>query len=158
LQFTPRRLPSTASVRRLMHRLLPALTCLFGIVPGAAAAEPKVDFARDVRPILADNCFACHGPDEKARKAELRLRTQAALLDSKVIAPGKASTSEMFARVSAHDDTTMPPTKSGKKLTAAQIGTLKAWIDQGANWSAHWAFVAPVRPAVPEINNPNFDL
>ncbi|MDB5307325.1 MAG: Planctomycete cytochrome [Gemmataceae bacterium] len=125
------------------------------IVAPARSADPpgagrKIDFARDVRPILADNCFACHGPDEKTRKADLRLDTRDGLLGGHTVGPGPAAKSELVARVTAKDpDEVMPPPKSGKKLTPEQIATLKAWIDQGAPWSAHWAFAAPARPPVP---------
>src|SRR4051812_9761582 len=103
------------------------LTALLGAVlltPSSTCAEPavKVDFARDVRPILADNCFQCHGPDEKARKADLRLDTKYGLLAAK---------KHVIERVSSKDgDEKMPPPKSGKKLTAQQIATLKAWIEE----------------------------
>ncbi|HEY2911232.1 MAG TPA: c-type cytochrome domain-containing protein, partial [Gemmataceae bacterium] len=94
------------------------LLALFFFGSSFAAAAP-VDFARDVRPILADNCFQCHGPDAKARKADLRLDTREGLAEA---------TKEMLGRIAAKDaDEVMPPPKSGKKLTAAQIATLKAW-------------------------------
>jgi hypothetical protein len=118
----------------------------------AAPPEParKIDFNRDVRPILSDNCFHCHGPDEKARKAKLRLDTRDGLQEAKT---------DVLARVSANDPKElMPPAKSGKALTAEQIATLKAWVAQGANWSAHWAFTPPVRPAVPEIRNSKSEI
>ena len=103
------------------------------LVSPAFAAEP-VDFNRDVRPILADNCFTCHGPDEKSRKAELRLDTRAGLLAGKTVVPMKAGESKLLKRISAKDHAElMPPVKSGKKLTPAQIATLKTWVDQGAN-------------------------
>ncbi|MBA4187952.1 MAG: hypothetical protein C0467_08025 [Planctomycetaceae bacterium] len=120
--------------------------------PAVAGQPAKVDFNRDVRPILADNCFACHGPDEKTRKAKLRLDTKEGLLGSNSVVPGKPAESELIVRVTAHDGAElMPPAKSGKKMTAAQIATLKAWVEQGATWSAHWAFIAPVRPPSPGV-------
>jgi hypothetical protein len=124
-----------------------------------SAQSKKVDYNRDVRPILADNCFKCHGPDEKQRKAKLRLDTREGLLAAtsggNAVAPGHADKSEVIARITATEaNSVMPPPKTGKKLTPDQIATLKAWIDQGATWSSHWAFTAPRKPAVPTIDNP----
>ncbi|OWK39738.1 PSD1 and planctomycete cytochrome C domain-containing protein [Fimbriiglobus ruber] len=133
----------------------------FAAAAPAWAAEPvAIDFNRQIRPLLSDNCFACHGPDEKTRKAKLRLDTKDGLFaktdDGKVIVPGLAGQSELFARVSSADaDTVMPPPKFGKKLTPDQIKLLKTWIDQGANWSAHWAFgPLPRDVVVPAVSTP----
>ncbi|HKI35315.1 MAG TPA: PSD1 and planctomycete cytochrome C domain-containing protein [Gemmataceae bacterium] len=119
------------------------------------AAKPALDFTRQIRPILAENCFACHGPDDKARKAKLRLDTkEGALGHSGVIVPGKSAESNLIARVTSTDpDEHMPPVKSGKKLTSEQIELLRKWIDSGAPWSEHWAFVAPKRPALPNVKD-----
>jgi hypothetical protein len=114
------------------------------------AADPRPDFARDVLPILSDKCFQCHGPDEKARKADLRLDRKEDALQPPMIVPGKAAESEVYKRiVTTEARELMPPAKSNKKLTPAEIATLKGWIDQGAPWGQHWAFVKPERPAVP---------
>src|SRR5262245_47602750 len=122
-------------------------------VSAATAAEPApVDFARDVLPILSDNCYKCHGPDVKARKGDLRLDTKEDALrtENAVIVPGKSGQSELFRRIVTEDaDELMPPRKSNKKLTSTQIATLKRWIDGGAKWGQHWAFIAPVKPTVP---------
>jgi hypothetical protein len=122
----------------------------------SALAEEKVDFARDVLPILSDACFKCHGPDEKARRADLRLDTKADALDKNgPIVPGKSADSRLIERiVSADPDEVMPPPKSNKKLKPEQIATLKKWIDQGAAWGQHWSFVKPVRPPVPVSREP----
>ena len=126
------------------------------LAPGVALADPpaiasKVDFARDVRSILADNCFACHGPDEKSRKAGLRLDTRDGLLGGDAIVAGAAAKSELASRItSKNPDEVMPPPKSGKKLTTAQIATLTRWIDQGAAWTAHWSFIPPARTPIPK--------
>ncbi|HEV3385417.1 MAG TPA: PSD1 and planctomycete cytochrome C domain-containing protein [Gemmata sp.] len=125
------------------------------------AAQEKIDFARDVLPILSDNCFRCHGPDEKARKADLRLdRKEDALRStSPVIVPGKSTTSEMIKRVVSNDpDEIMPPAKANKKLSATQIAILQKWIDQGAIWGQHWSFVKPSRPAVPQLRNTSGEI
>ncbi len=126
-----------------MARRTTLLALLFVVATGRAA---PVDFNRDVRPILADNCFLCHGPGDTTRKADLRLDTRDGL---------RAATKELLARVTATDDKRrMPPAKSGKKLSDVQIATLKAWVDQGANWTGHWAFTKPIRPAIPATKHP----
>ncbi len=119
------------------------------------APKPAIDFTRQIRPILAENCFACHGPDEKKRRARLRLDTkEGALGHSGLVVPGKADESDLFARVTSKDAAEqMPPPKSGKKLTPAQIDLLRKWIDAGAPWSEHWAFVPPKRPALPKVKD-----
>jgi hypothetical protein len=116
----------------------------------AAAAGP-VDFDREIRPILANSCYACHGPDAKARKADLRLDSRADAVAAKAIVPGKAGESELIRRITASDpEEHMPPAKSKKPaLTAAQVELLKRWIDSGAKYSEHWAFAKLTRPAVP---------
>lgn len=125
---------------------------LFAAEPASASTD-KVDFNRQIRPLLADNCFACHGPDDKQRKADLRLdqREEAVGADRPVV-PGRSGKSELMVRVTSTDSSKrMPPPKSGKKLTPEQVDLLRRWIDQGAGWSEHWAFVRPVRPAVPAV-------
>ncbi len=124
----------------------------------AAPAGAKIDFNRDVRPILSNNCFQCHGPDEKTRKAKLRLDTKDGAATA--VVPGKPDASELIVRLTAsHDDTSlMPPAKTGKKLTAREIDVMKQWIKEGATFSAHWAYVRPVRPSVPEIRNTKFEI
>lgn len=121
---------------------------ILGTFAPAAAADPPVNFARDVQPILSEYCFHCHGPDQAARKGDLRLDTHKDALA--VVKPGKSADSELVKRVlSADPAETMPPPKSKKKLSPAQIETLKRWIDDGAKWGTHWAFAAPQRPLVP---------
>ncbi|MFO0797426.1 MAG: PSD1 and planctomycete cytochrome C domain-containing protein [Gemmataceae bacterium] len=130
---------------------------LLAFAPGSALADapPKVDFARDVLPILSDNCFACHGPDAKARKADLRLDTKDDAHASGSIVPGKSGESELYKRITSADPTeVMPPAKNIKQLTGQQKDVLKRWIDQGAPWGRHWAFEPPVRPPVPGSGNP----
>src|SRR5262245_26844121 len=146
------------------HRLLRAASLLVLIVlPGvtpALAAQP-VDFSREILPILSDNCFQCHGPDARARKAKLRLDTPDGALrkGSSIIVPGKSGDSELVRRILGGEDVNlMPPPKSNKKLTPAQIDILKRWIDDGARWGKHWAFEPPQRPAVPQLRNPKIDV
>ena len=115
-----------------------------------------VDFQKDVRPILADNCFACHGPDVNARQADLRLDTrEGAFADRggyQVIVPGNAKASRLFERMSHEQEIArMPPPTADRHPTPDQVETIRRWIDAGAEWISHWAFEAPVRPAVPDI-------
>src|SRR5262245_33265536 len=126
-------------------------------VPVAGRGQ-TVDFNRDVRPILSNNCFACHGPDEKVRKAELRLDTQegatADLGDGAAVVPGKPDASELVKRVASTDRSElMPPPKTGKKLSKAEIDTLMRWVKEGAPYARHWAYVTPVRPELPAVKN-----
>jgi hypothetical protein len=123
---------------------------------GAVSAE-EIDFALDIRPILSDKCFACHGPDQKHRQGGFRLDQKESALgeaDSGEIpvVPGKPDESELIARITSEDDLLrMPPRESNKQLTAGEIDLLQRWIASGAEWDEHWAFVAPQRPAVPEV-------
>jgi hypothetical protein len=116
-----------------------------------AADTPSVRFGRDILPILSANCFQCHGPDEKARKAKLRLDTHEGALA--VIAPKKSDDSKLILRINAAPETVMPPQKSGKKLSDAQKELLRRWIDEGATWGKHWAYETPVRPELPAVKN-----
>jgi hypothetical protein len=128
-------------------RYLLLLTVALGCASRLTAAD--VSFSRDVLPILSDHCYACHGPDAKARKADLRLdkKDDALRKESPVIVPGKSGESELVRRITADDDSElMPPPRFKRKLTAKQIETLKQWVDQGAVWGKHWAFEKPVRP------------
>jgi hypothetical protein len=123
----------------------------------AAPPDPKqVDFTREVRGILSDKCFACHGPDDKSRMADLRLDTkEGAFAERKtgaVIKPGDASGSRLFVRISHEKPALrMPPQTSGLSLTDKEIDTLRRWIDQGAKWEVHWAYTAPVRFEPPAV-------
>jgi len=124
-----------------------------------AGAQKPVDFNREIRPILSDNCFACHGPDEKQRKAKLRLdRHEDALKATKsgdyAIVPGDTKKSMLVERILSQDeDEVMPPPKSKKKLNQQQKDLLARWIAEGAPWPSHWSFEAPKRPALPEVKN-----
>jgi hypothetical protein len=119
-----------------------------------ATAGAAVDFDREVRPILSDKCFHCHGPDEEGRKAKLRLDTFAGATRDKdgvrPIAPGSSATSEIILRmISPHADEVMPPPESKlARLTPAQIDTIRRWIDEGAEYRGHWAF-EPLKPVAP---------
>ncbi len=133
------------------------LAAAFTLAPSARGDEP-VEFNRDIRPILAENCFSCHGFDAKARKAKLRLDIpEAAYAERKgiiPIKPGDLDASEVWLRVASDDpDVMMPPPSSKKSLTAAQKKLLRAWIVQGAKYQKHWSFEPIHRPTVPEITN-----
>jgi len=118
--------------------------------PLPCATAAPAEFNRDVRPILSDTCFQCHGPDKAKRKAGLRLDTEEGA--AKVLKPGDPGDSELFRRLTAHDEAErMPPAKSGRTITAAQIDTLKKWIEQGAKWQRHWSFLPPARPPLPAL-------
>lgn len=120
------------------------------------APQPrKLEFSRDIRPILSNKCFTCHGPDAGQRQAGLRLDLrEEALLElpsgDHALVPGNLEASTLVARITADDETTrMPPADSGKQLTADEIALLTRWVAEGARWGEHWAFVAPKRPKLP---------
>ncbi len=118
--------------------------------------QTTVDYTQDIRPILSNNCFACHGPDEKARQANLRLDTKEGAFSEPsgypIIVPEKPDESELYLRiVSEEDGYQMPPADFNKTLTPEQIETIKRWISQGAKWEDHWAFATPVRPTLPAV-------
>jgi len=128
-----------------------------GKVPGVHAADRPLEFNRDIRPLLAENCFACHGPDARKRQAGLRLdvETEAAQqLESgaRAIAPGQPEHSELLARVVSTDPgEVMPPPETGKKLTPEQVALLRRWIADGAPWQGHWSFLPIRRPTPPAL-------
>ncbi len=122
----------------------------------SSAASKPLDYARDIRPLLSDNCFTCHGPDENARKGGLRLDLPEMLLNpaksgKPPIVPGNVAGSELIKRILTKDeDDVMPPLKGGKKLTTTQVDLLQRWIKEGAKAEGHWAFATPKRPSIPQ--------
>ena len=141
-----------------------AASLLLGLAVPCSAKEPagslraKVVFDRDIRPIFSENCYQCHGPDEKARKAKLRLDTKEGafrLKDGKaVIVPGKSGESELVKRITNTDpEEVMPPPKSNHKLTAKQVESLRQWIDEGAAWTRHWSFYPIEAVEPPNVKN-----
>ncbi len=125
-----------------------------------ANAEDPIHFSREIRPILSQNCFFCHGPDEKAREAELRLDVEddakRTLGGTSVIVPGKPEESELIRRIESTDsDEVMPPSHLHKVITPQQVELLKTWIRQGAAWGKHWSFERVVRPSVPKNGESN---
>jgi uncharacterized protein DUF1553/uncharacterized protein DUF1549/cytochrome c len=129
---------------------------------GLFAAAPAIDFNREIRPILSDNCFKCHGPDENERKAKLRFdRKEDAFQPAKsgelAIVPGQPEKSALIARINSTDpDDIMPPPKTGKKLTQQQKDLLTRWIAGGAQWQEHWAFETPKQPDLPNVKKKNW--
>jgi len=137
---------------RPRHFLLCVLTAL-AATSGAAAT---LDYNEDVRPILSENCFYCHGPDANKRKAKLRLDVREDALKKKAFVPGDAAASELVKRLFSRDsEEVMPPPDSHRTVTAAQKEILRRWIAEGAQYKPHWAFVAPVRPALPANGEQN---
>ncbi len=138
-----------------------ALLVLWLATAAAGAEEPlpaAIEFNRDIRPILSDTCYKCHGPDKVRRKADLRFDVEASakakIKDHFTIVPGQPDKSEMMRRILTSDaDDLMPPGDSGLKLTARQVSLLRRWIEQGAPWQAHWSFIAPKEPTLPEVKN-----
>lgn len=138
-----------------------ALALFLSITP-ASMAQP-VRFQQDVRPLLSDRCFSCHGPDDEHREAELRLDTRDGALAERhgrrAIVPGSLKDSSVWERITSTDpDLRMPPADSGKELTAAEIALLKRWIEQGADWSEHWAYVPPEKVDPPAVADPQWSV
>ncbi|OWK39342.1 PSD1 and planctomycete cytochrome C domain-containing protein [Fimbriiglobus ruber] len=122
--------------------------------PVPAAPSVAIDFNRDIRPILSNTCFACHGPDDKVRKGDLRLDTREGATAGSAVVPGKPAASELLKRVLTVDASeVMPPPKVGRKLTAKEIATLTEWIKQGAPYAKHWSYAKPVRAALPMVKD-----
>src|SRR5882672_5772106 len=125
------------------------------------ALAGTVEFNRDIRPILSDKCYTCHGPDKGNRKSKLRFDNEA---DAKVdlgghfaIVPGDPGKSEMVRRITAENKALrMPPVYSGIKLTDREIGLIRDWIDQGAVWEKHWSFIPPKRREAPQVSKPKW--
>ncbi len=133
---------------------LPTGFLLLLATAAARAADPVPDFNRDVRPILSDKCFACHGPDAKHRKADLRLDVEKSARAAGAVVPGKPDESALIERITAKDAAErMPPAKTGKTLTPAEIETLRRWIAAGSKYAEHWAYVPPVRHPDPAVKD-----
>jgi len=138
-------------------KIIPVVLCFwFATLAGA----DEISFSRDIRPILSENCFTCHGPDEKAREAGLRLDLEA---DAKghgerfaPVVPGKADESTLIERIESTDaDVVMPPPKMHKAISPQQVAILKQWINEGAPWGNHWSYESVRRPNVPTVGEPN---
>jgi mono/diheme cytochrome c family protein len=141
--------------RRIFGRI-GGLAVMLMLTGSPSYAAGPVDYDREIRPILAENCYACHGPDSNTRKGELRLDRKEEVLRERpggpAVVPGDLDASELIRRISDADPTSqMPPPKSGKSLTRAQVETLRRWVAEGAEWRGHWAFLPPKRPNLPEV-------
>ncbi|MDA7916197.1 PSD1 and planctomycete cytochrome C domain-containing protein [Verrucomicrobia bacterium] len=134
-----------------------SLYVLFSCFAIVAVRGAEVTYDRDVRPILSDNCFACHGPDENAREGELRLDHREGVAESAII-PGKANLSEVILRITTKNEgELMPPAESHRsRLSAKEVGVLKHWINEGAVYQNHWSFERIERPVVPHTKNSNW--
>lgn len=124
-----------------------------------SSSRTRIDFNRDIRPILSDKCLACHGPDAPNKRIKLRLDSEASALADlgrgrRAIVPGHPEQSELVRRITASDDgMRMPPVDSGRSLTGREIELLQAWIKQGAPWQQHWSFIPPRRSELPRVKN-----
>ncbi len=136
--------------------LCPQVWLAVSLAP-ALAATNQIRFNRDIRPILSENCYACHGPDKNQRKAKLRLDVRDVAVEREAIVPGNPDQSKLVEHVfSADPDEIMPPPKSRKALTATQKELLKNWIAAGAEYEPHWAYIHPRRPAIPPTKHPEW--
>ena len=137
----------------------PQARALQNTAPPTAASSRRIDFSRDIRPILSDKCFACHGPDAPNNKSPLRFDTEAhAFADlgegRRAIVRSHPEQSELVRRITTEEQSLrMPPVYATHKLTKEEIERLTEWIAQGAQWQQHWAFKAPVRPELPAVKN-----
>src|SRR5262245_9676084 len=123
----------------------------FFSIPVLAADPPAVDYNRDVRPILSNRCFKCHGP--ATQKSGVRLDSLQHAIKKDAVVPGKPADSLLVDKIAAmSDEDRMPPAEAGPRLSAKEVDTLKKWIAGGAVYAPHWSFVPPVRPAVPKAS------
>src|SRR5580704_15738135 len=128
-----------------------------GAQSGGAVTTKKLEFNRDIRPILSENCYACHGPDKGARKGKFRLDVRNEALGKGAFKPGDVDNSELVKRINAtNPDDLMPPPDSNKHLTQVQKDKLRRWIAEGAEYEPHWAYIKPVRPEAPATKNPKW--
>ncbi len=139
---------------RMLSTFLAALLLIVSDSRSEPLAPATIQFNRDVRPILSDNCFYCHGNDANHRQADLRLDLRDEVLRSGAMVPGSPDESELVARIlSTDDDSLMPPPASHKKLTADQKQILRRWVAEGGEYQRHWSYEAPVKPAIADGEN-----
>ncbi|MEE2991277.1 MAG: PSD1 and planctomycete cytochrome C domain-containing protein [Planctomycetota bacterium] len=144
-----------------MSRLFYLISLCIALVTSPGLSGEPVSFTRDVRPILSNNCYKCHGPHEEARLSDVRLDTRKGLFslagEITPVVPRQLKTSELYRRItSSDDDERMPPPDSHKTLTESEKETLRLWIKQGAHWEPHWSFASITRPSLPRVKNPNW--
>ncbi len=134
--------------------------CCFQTLIADEPLPTNIGFNRDIRPILSDTCFKCHGPDEAQRKADMRLDVREAIFGDDSAGPivrGKPNESELFRRITSDDpDERMPPAGSGLALSKQQIDIIRQWIEQGAPWQQHWSFVRPSQPSLAGFKDPSW--
>ena len=140
----------------MFYRTIYSALALFALIVPAAKAEEKLSFNRDIRPILSDKCFHCHGPDKNTREADIRLDTREGALAEESIVPGDIKASEVYWRITSDDeDDIMPPPDSNKHLTSEEKKLVERWIKEGAEYEAHWAYLS-VEPASSEHSIDDF--
>ncbi len=146
------------STNVMIRSKLFSLTIIFApLLMTHVGSGDEVDFNRDVRPLLSRTCFACHGPDEGARQADLRLDRRASAIEAGAIVANKSSESSLIERIFSKDvDTRMPPQESGHSLTQTEKEILKRWIDSGADYKIHWSYVPPQKSELPKTSNPQW--
>lgn len=138
--------------RRRFFALQALLACIGGVV--SAGDTPPVDFLRDIRPILSDKCFHCHGPDSQTRQADLRLDRREAVHESGIIERGDAAASMLFERISSTDvELLMPPPGSNRALSKQEIELIRRWIESGADYPPHWSFIPPQKSDADDIQD-----
>ncbi len=137
--------------------LLGVIVLCLACLQCVAASSEDVSFSRDIRAMLSDKCFQCHGPDAGNRKSDLRLDVRDDAMTAGVLSPGDANASEIIARITSDDpDLVMPPPSTGKTITTDELSKFRAWITDGATYDEHWAFVPPTRPSIPEVSDPSW--
>lgn len=158
---TSRSKPDNVKVTAMIRNsaLLVLASCV--ILTGRPATADDIDFGRDIRPILSNACFQCHGPDDDTREADLRLDRESSLFADRdgvaAVVRGNPDRSEIMVRILSQDpDTRMPPPSSKKVVKPDQVELLRRWIEQGASWNSHWSFVVPTRPDPPPARDPSW--
>ena len=142
-------------MEKLKYLLAAGCGCLGLFLASPATGVEKISYNRDIRPILSDNCFHCHGPDQKTRKGKFRLDVREDAVAKGAIVPGKPQESELITRIfGLHQAEPMPPLEAHKTVTTAQKELLRRWIGAGAKYEKHWAYVPPVKPSTPSGRNP----
>jgi len=145
---------NTSSIKRRCIFVAVHLFAAYTVSTPLALNAAPVEFNKQIRPILTQHCLACHGPDAASRKADLRLDIESAALASGFIVAGNTKQSELINRINSTDnELIMPPAEHNKPLSAESKKLLTQWINEGARWEKHWAFIKPSRPTVPQITN-----
>lgn len=151
-----RRLASLVPLGALMTVVGTGLGPAAAAEPGRPSGKPNynVNYSRDIQPVFANHCYACHGPDAESRQADLRLDVRDVAVKEAIV-PGKAAKSPLAERIAGNDDDErMPPPDSRKaRLTPEQVALVRRWIDEGATYEIHWAYVPPKQTPPPDVDN-----